>query len=376
MGSQDGAELELSVWQEAIVASVERVAVVGATTLDHTGVVCIESEEGVRELAHVQSAVSSGVIASHEEIHLLAGGEDADGGEALTELNDGNVTAVVDIKDLESISQVEVRLKGERDFLAFDVILNANQLTKAIDELILVSKVEDGLANGAGVAWERLRIAGGRRLAVGGGRAQRRAMSGGREGASGGGGAERALTTAFEQSSAVAFGRGSTLGSLSLLHHGAARWVGRSDELAELGVGELSVAISVNTSNDSQELGLAGVVTTGPQEGSEVECVDSTIVVLVNTTIGRQRGVVVAHLKLTLKDVKTTLQVDLLLKDVHHSPLDIEGEAVEATDAVRRSIECDIPQQVVRAGKQHLQEAATRESKLGERMKFIVEDKS
>ena len=54
----DGAELELSVWHEAVITSVERISVVRATALNHAGVVSIESEESIREFAHIETTIT------------------------------------------------------------------------------------------------------------------------------------------------------------------------------------------------------------------------------------------------------------------------------------------------------------------------------
>ena len=58
VGPPDGAELELSVWHEAVITSVERISVVRATALNHAGVVSIESEESIREFAHIETTIT------------------------------------------------------------------------------------------------------------------------------------------------------------------------------------------------------------------------------------------------------------------------------------------------------------------------------
>ena len=58
VGPPDGAELELSVWHEAVISSVERISVVRATALNHAGVVSIESEESIREFAHIETTIT------------------------------------------------------------------------------------------------------------------------------------------------------------------------------------------------------------------------------------------------------------------------------------------------------------------------------
>ena len=58
VGPPDGAELELSVWHEAVITSVERISVVRATTLNHAGVVSIKSEESIRKFAHIETTIT------------------------------------------------------------------------------------------------------------------------------------------------------------------------------------------------------------------------------------------------------------------------------------------------------------------------------
>lgn len=154
--SPDGAELQLGVGEEAVITAVERVAVVRATTLSHAGVVSIKGEESVAELTHVEAAVTSGVVTSHEEVELLASGEDTDGGETLAEISDSDATEVVDIKDLEGIRQVEVGLESKRGLLTLDLILGGDKVAETVDELILIAERKDGLPGGARVAGEGL----------------------------------------------------------------------------------------------------------------------------------------------------------------------------------------------------------------------------
>ena len=47
MSPPDGTELELCVWHEAIITSVQRVSMIRATSFNHVGVVSIESEESI-----------------------------------------------------------------------------------------------------------------------------------------------------------------------------------------------------------------------------------------------------------------------------------------------------------------------------------------
>lgn len=179
-------------------------------------------------------------------------------------------------------------------------------------------------------------------------------MSGGREGTRRSAGAEGAGVAALEQSASVPFGGG---GSLAHLKAGSGGRVGGADELGELGVRQLGITVGVNTSHDGKQLSLAGVVANVSEEGAKVESVDPSIVVAVDAAVGSKGREVVANLNLTLQDVKAAHQVDLLLEDVEKGALNIVGQAVEAADTVRRAVEGDVSEQIVRAGQKHLKEA-------------------
>mgnify|MGYP000560081577 FL=1 len=161
-------------------------------------------------------------------------------------------------------------------------------------------------------------------------------MSGCREAPWAGGWSQRARVPALEQSTAVTLSRGSTL-LLSVA--GANGWVCRADIVRKLSVGELGIAIGVDTADDSEELGLAGVVATRAQESTHVEGVDTSIVVAVNAAVGCQRAEIVAHLELTLQDVKAAHEVDLLLEDVEEGTLNVVWQRFVATAETRGTIE-------------------------------------
>ena len=152
VSSPDGLEIGGSGGHEAVIASVDRVTMVGETTLNHTGVVSIKSEECVRELAHIEATVTSGIVPGDEEIELLASWEHADSSETFSELNSTETSTVIGVEDLESICQVEVTLLSKSNLLSFDVVLTADKITKTVNKFIFISKVEDGLARWASVA--------------------------------------------------------------------------------------------------------------------------------------------------------------------------------------------------------------------------------
>ena len=351
----DGLELKAGVGHEAVIAAVQRVAMVGSATLSHAGVVSVEGDEGIREFTHVETTITSSVVASHEEIELLAGGEDTDGGETLTQVNSGDATEVPLVEDLERVRQVEVGLESQARLLALNIVLILDHGPEAVDELVLVAQGQHRLPGWAGVAGQGLGgDASGRARAVRGGRAERRRVTGGAHGTRGRGRAQRARSSAGEEAATVTLSRSGTLGSI---HGSAARRAGRADELSEFGVRKLSITIGVHAADDSKKLSLAGVVADGPEEGAEVEGIDASIVVSVDAAVGGEGGEIVANLKLALQNVKATHEVDLLLEDVEEGALDVVGKRVEATDTVGGSVQGDIPQKVVRAGQEHLQEA-------------------
>ena len=139
-------------WHEAVITAVDWVAVVGATAFSHASVGSIEGKESVRELAHVQSAVTTCIIAFDEEVNLILSGENADSGKTISKLELVDLTITVRVKDLEGINHIEVRLEGKIDLLTLDIILSSNHVTEAIDHLILVSWGESRLTG----AWARV----------------------------------------------------------------------------------------------------------------------------------------------------------------------------------------------------------------------------
>ena len=139
-------------WQEAVITAVDWVAVVRATAFGHTSVGSIEGKESVRELAHVQSAVTTCIIAFNEEVNLILSGENADSGKTISKLELVDLTITVRVKDLEGINHIEVRLEGKIDLLTLNIILSSDHVTEAIDHLILVSWGESRLTG----AWARV----------------------------------------------------------------------------------------------------------------------------------------------------------------------------------------------------------------------------
>lgn len=92
------------------------------------------------------------------------------------------------------------------------------------------------------------------------------------------------------------------------------------------------------------------------EEGAKVKGADAAIVVLVYRSVGGVGSEVVAALELTLQDVKSALEVDFLLEDVAESALNVERQAVVATNVARWAVKGDVAEQVVFAGQKELQE--------------------
>lgn len=110
-------------------------------------------------------------------------------------------------------------------------------------------------------------------------------------------------------------------------------------------------------------------MTTVAEEGSEVESVDSSVVVTIDTAVSSKGREVVSGLEFALEEIKSTGEVDFLLEDVEDGSLDIVRERVEAANAEGRSVESDVSQEVVSAGKEHLEEVLERKTTIFVRVK-------
>lgn len=105
----------MSIGEEALVAAVERMTVVGWAPLQHVRVVVIGAEECFSELVEVKTEVSALVVASKPKVDLINGGEDADSSEAVTELGLGDGAAAAVVENCEGIVKVKVGLESHGD---------------------------------------------------------------------------------------------------------------------------------------------------------------------------------------------------------------------------------------------------------------------
>jgi len=110
------SELNLGVGVEAIIAAVDGVLVVGWATVQHVGVVAVGGEEGIGELIEAQTKILVSVVTGQEKINLFTGREDTDSRETFTNVSSRNVATVINIKNAESIVQVEVGLVCKGNF--------------------------------------------------------------------------------------------------------------------------------------------------------------------------------------------------------------------------------------------------------------------
>lgn len=345
--SPERAEADLSVWQEAVITSVQWVSVVGWASVHHIGIVPVQSKHSIAEFSHVKSTVTSGIVTGDEEIKLIAGWENTDGGKSVSKIVDGDGTTVVTVEDLEGISEVEVGLKSACGLLALEFILTSDHVAETLDKLILVSEWENWLAGWGGVPWEALSNWGSYW------RGGSKAASSFRVGSASSGWSKWG---AGAVASASAGSGGNTCGSSGLLEHLSWAWVGRSEELSELRVGKTGISVGVHSADDGKKLGLSGVVTTASEEGAEVEGIDAAIVVPVDRSVGRESGEVVSDLKISLQDVESSLEINLLLDDLAETSLDIVWEGVEAANSEGWSVQGDVSEEVVSAWQKHLQE--------------------
>ena len=86
------------------------------------------------------------VIARHKKFDLLSGWIDADRIEPLTDIVDGYLPDSTNVKNVEGIKKVEVRLVGQLDFRRFNLTLQRTLLSQGMDKLVFVVHSEERLA--------------------------------------------------------------------------------------------------------------------------------------------------------------------------------------------------------------------------------------
>lgn len=350
------------------------------------GVVGVLSGESLRELVEIESAISVLIVAGHEELNFFVSGEDTDGGEALSDVVGRHEPSEVGVEDPEGVLEVEISLKGEVSLVGLDFALKVNGVAESVNKAVFIGNVEDGLHRRASmvvgisvIVRPVKRIIGvvavsdgaasdGAAFTDGGGASDGGGVSGGGgEGSTasalGVGSSRRGrvlqrggVTGRRKEASAESLGGG---GSRAFSFDGHAVSGGRalrSDEVGELGVGQTGITVGVDSADNGEEVSLGSVVAAGSEEGSKVEGVDSSVVVPVNGSVGRKRGVVVSGLEVSLEDIESSGEVKFLLDDVAEGVLDVVGQRVVASASESGAIKGHVPEEVVLTRKEHLEE--------------------
>ena len=149
MSAPHVAVLNLGIGEEAIITLVKVVSMIRWSSVQHVAVVRVVREEGLAELLEAQSVVLVVVVALEEEADLISGGEDTDRGQTLSYvgLSDLSVSAIVE--DREAVVQVEVGFVSQHNLGALQFSLLSDQVTKSLNQGILVVRVKRGLVRGA-----------------------------------------------------------------------------------------------------------------------------------------------------------------------------------------------------------------------------------
>jgi len=143
VGSPACSELVSSSWSEAVITSVNWVLVVRWSSSDFTGVVIVEGQESCLEFSSGESAVSTGVVPSDEEIDLILGWEETNGVESVSELVGVDDTVASLVEDFEGISEVEVIACSKTSLVGLNLVLDSADGLQAADELVFVSNCEE-----------------------------------------------------------------------------------------------------------------------------------------------------------------------------------------------------------------------------------------
>ena len=97
------------------------------------------------------------------------------------------------------------------------------------------------------------------------------------------------------------------------------------------------------------------------QEGAQVVGVNSSVVVSIDGPVSSKGGEVVPDFEVSLASVESPLKVNFSLNDLNEGHLDVSGKVLVSADSVGGSVECDVSEEVVFAGKDHLQVTKDRE---------------
>lgn len=145
VSSPAGFEILIGWIAEAVVASVDRVPVVGSASAHVCGVIVVESEEGSLKFAACDSAVSVCVVSLDPEVDFVLCWEETNGVEAILKIVgvDRSVASASLVEDLKCIDQVKVWVASETGLVSFNITLDFDDVTEAIHELVLIPHAEN-----------------------------------------------------------------------------------------------------------------------------------------------------------------------------------------------------------------------------------------
>ena len=138
-------ELKGGVWKEAVISSDWSWSVVGWSSVHHVGVVSIVGKESSLELVEAESSISVCVVSLYEEINLLRGWEHVDSIQTRSELIRIDMSVSWDIKDIKSISEIEVMPLSEGNLSSLNLLLLVAEVLESMNKFILIIDSENWL---------------------------------------------------------------------------------------------------------------------------------------------------------------------------------------------------------------------------------------
>jgi hypothetical protein len=136
------AVLDLSIREEAVITSVQMVAMIRWTTFQHMGIVLIEANEGCTKLAEVESVIFIGIVALEEQGDLISSWEYTDWGETLSQISLTNRPISEVVEDHKCIVQVEIGLHGQCNLAILEFFFLCTEIFDCLDEGSLLMWVQ------------------------------------------------------------------------------------------------------------------------------------------------------------------------------------------------------------------------------------------
>lgn len=99
------------------------------------------------------SSVSVLVVTSNEKVALVRSWVDTDSVEAGSELVGVDLSVSWNIKDVESVSDIEVVLLGKSDLGVFEFLFSIAEILESVNELILIGESKNWLPGWGSSGW-------------------------------------------------------------------------------------------------------------------------------------------------------------------------------------------------------------------------------